>query len=101
MSGGDFDARFDRVGFSAGFSFVFSFLCRFSFNSRCLFRLPVGVCLHITDNRWDLGDSEMTVRTRRRMAEEENYVLRTRWLGRSCGGKTAPTTTKPRSGVGT
>jgi len=27
------------------------------------------------------------------MAEEENSVLCTRWLGRSCGGKTAPTTT--------
>jgi len=27
------------------------------------------------------------------MAEEVNRVLRTRWLGMSCGGKTAPTTT--------
>jgi len=43
MSGGDFGGRLDRVGFWAGFSFVFSFLCRFSFLS-CLFRLPVGVC---------------------------------------------------------
>jgi hypothetical protein len=34
---------------------------------------------------------------RRRKAEEENPVLRTRWLWRSCGGKTAPTTTKPRN----
>jgi hypothetical protein len=38
----------------------------------------------------------MTVR-RRRMAEEENPVLRTSWLGRSCGRKTAPTSTKPRN----
>jgi len=30
------------------------------------------------------------------MGVEENRVLRTRWLGRSCGGKTAPTTIKPR-----
>jgi len=45
---------------------------------------------------WDFGDAEMTDRTRRRMVEEKSRVLRTRWLGRSCGGKTAPTTTKPR-----
>jgi len=44
MSGGDFGGRLDRVGFWAGFSFVFSFLCRFSFLSCCLFRLLVGVC---------------------------------------------------------
>ena len=35
MSGGDFGGRLDRVGFWAGFSFVFSFLCRFSFLSCC------------------------------------------------------------------
>ena len=52
--------------------------------------------LHVTDNGWDLGDTEMTVR-RRRMPEKENWVLRTSWLGRSCGGKTAPTTTQPRN----
>jgi len=52
------------------------------------------------DNRWDLRDMEMMVR-RRRMAEEENRVLRTRWLGRSCGGKTAPTTAEPHNCVGT
>jgi hypothetical protein len=45
---------------------------------------------------WDVGDAEMTDRTRRRMVEEESRVLRTRCPGRSCGGKTAPTTTKPR-----
>jgi hypothetical protein len=44
MSGGDFGGRLYRVGFSAGFSFEFSFLCRFSFLSCCLFCLPVGVC---------------------------------------------------------
>jgi hypothetical protein len=54
--------------------------------------------LHVTDNGWDLGDTEMTVR-RRRMAQERNRVLRTSWLGRSCGGKTVPTTTKPHIGV--
>jgi len=37
----------------------------------------------------------MTLRKRRRMGEEENHFLRTRWVGRSCGGKTAPTTTNP------
>jgi len=52
--------------------------------------------LDVVDNRWYLGDREMTVTTRRWMAEEENRVLHTRWLGRGCGGKTAPTTTKPR-----
>jgi len=63
----------------------------------CWLGLLSELILHVTDNGWDLGDTEMTVRTRRRrMAEEENRVLRTRWLGRSCGGKTAPTTTKPR-----
>ena len=56
--------------------------------------------LHVMDNRWDLRDMEMMVR-RRRMAEEENRVLRTRWLGRSCGGKTAPTTAEPHNCVGT
>jgi len=77
MSGGDFGGRLDRVGFWAGFSFVFSFLCRFSFLSCCLFRLLVGgrllseLILHVTDNGWDLGDTETTVRMRRRMAEEE------------------------------
>jgi len=60
-------------------------------------RLLSELILHVTDNGWDLGDTEMTVRTRRRMGEEENRVLRTRWLGRSCGGKTAPTTTNPRN----
>jgi len=46
---------------------------------------------------WDFSDAEMTDRTRRRMVKEENRVLRTRWLGRSGGGKTAPTTTHPRN----
>ena len=98
MSGGDFGGRLERVGFWAGFSFVFSFLCRFSFLSCCLFRLACGVCFRsqICMLRiWDFGDAEMTDRTRRRMVEEKSRVLRTRWLGRSCGGKTAPTTTKP------
>jgi hypothetical protein len=31
MRGGEFSGRLDRVGFWAGFSFVFSFLWRFSF----------------------------------------------------------------------
>jgi hypothetical protein len=57
-------------------------------------RLLSMVILHGTDNGWALGDTKMTVRTRRRrIAEEENCVLGTSWLGRSCGGKTAPTTT--------
>ena len=60
-------------------------------------RLGSALVLHVTDNGWDLGNTEMTVRTRRRMAEEENRVLCTWWLGRSCGGKTTPTTTKPRN----
>jgi len=60
-------------------------------------RLLSELILHVTDNRWDHGDTEMTVRTRRRMGEEENRVLRTWWLRRSCGGKTAPTTTNPRN----
>ena len=59
-------------------------------------RLGFALVLHVMDNGWDLGNTEMSVKTRRRMTEEENRVLRTRWLGRSCGGKTAPTTTKPR-----
>jgi hypothetical protein len=58
-------------------------------------RLVSEQILHVMDNGWDLGDMDMTVRTRRRTGEDENSVLRTRWLGRSCGGKTAPTTTKP------
>ena len=66
----------------------------------CWLELPSELILHVTDNGWDLGDTEMTVR-RRSMAEEENCVLRTSWLGRSCGGKTAPTTTKPHIWVGT
>jgi len=45
----------------------------------------------------DFRDAEMTDRTRRRMVEEENQVLRTRWLGRSFGGETAPATSKPRN----
>jgi len=45
---------------------------------------------------WYFEDAEVTDRMRRRMVEEENGVLRTRCLGRSCGGKTAPTTRKPR-----
>ena len=57
--------------------------------------LPPELMLHVTDNGWDLGDMEMMVSTRRRMAEEKYHVLRTRWLGRSCGGKPAPTTSKP------
>jgi hypothetical protein len=44
MSGGDFGGRLDSMGFWAGVSFVFSFLCRFSFLSCCLFCLLVGVC---------------------------------------------------------
>ena len=44
MSGGDFGGKLDRECFWAGLSFVFSFLCRFSFLSCCLFRLLVGVC---------------------------------------------------------
>jgi hypothetical protein len=44
ISGEDFGGRLDRVGFWAGFLFVFSFLCRFSFLSCCLFRLLVGAC---------------------------------------------------------
>jgi hypothetical protein len=78
-----------------------SFLCRFFVVSRSVLvacfvgRLGFALVLHDTDNRWDLGNTGMTVRTRRRMAEQENRVLCTRWLGRSCGGKTAPTTTKP------
>ena len=60
-------------------------------------RLGFALVLHVTDNRCDLGNTEMTVRTRRRMAEEENRVLRTWWLGRSCGVKTASTTTEPRN----
>jgi hypothetical protein len=46
---------------------------------------------------WDFGDSEMTDRTRTRMVEVESRVLRTRRLRRSCGVKTAPTTTKTGS----
>jgi len=42
-------------------------------------------------------DTEMTVRTRRRKGEEVNCVLRTRWQGRSYGGKMAPMTTIPRN----
>jgi len=63
MSGGDFGGRLDRVGFWAGFSVVFSFLCHSSFLSCCLFRLLVGwlllseLILHVTDNWWDLGDT--------------------------------------------
>jgi len=104
MSGEDFSGRLDRVGFWAGVWFVFSFLCRFSFLSCCLFsfagsRLLSELDLHGTDiGFWEY---EMTVKTRRRMGEQETRVLRTRWLGRSCAGKTAPTTTKPRIGVGT
>jgi len=70
----------------SGSFFVACFVCQLQF----------ALVLHITDNGWDLGNTEMTVSTRRRIAEEENRVLRTRWLGRSCGGKTTPTTTKPR-----
>jgi len=44
MSAGDFGGRLDTVGLWVGFSFVVSFLCRFSFLSCCLFCLPVGVC---------------------------------------------------------
>jgi len=44
MSGGDFVGRLDRVGFWAGFAYVFSFFWCFSFLSCCLCRLPVGVC---------------------------------------------------------
>jgi hypothetical protein len=43
MSGGDFGGRVDKVGFCAGFLFVFSFVCHFSFFSCCLFRLAFGV----------------------------------------------------------
>jgi len=35
MSGGEFGGRLDRVGYWAGFSFVFLFLSRFSFLSCC------------------------------------------------------------------
>ena len=60
-----------------------------------MWRLLSELDLHVTDmGSWGY---EMTVRRRRRMEEEENRVLRTRWLGRSCGGKTAPTTTEPRN----
>jgi len=81
------------VCFLVSLSFLVPFLLLVSFAG---WRLLSELILHVTDNGWDLGNTEMTVRTRRRMAEEENRVLRTRWLGRSCGGKTAPTTTKPR-----
>jgi hypothetical protein len=83
------------VGIWAGCSLVFSFLCRV-FVSFAGWRLLSVLSLHVTDNKWDLEDTEMTVRTRRSMGEEENRVLRTRWLGRSFRAKIAPTTTKPR-----
>ena len=59
-------------------------------------RLGFALVLHVTENGWHLGNTEMMLRTRSRMAEQENRVHRIRWLGRSCGGKTAPTTTQPR-----
>jgi len=48
---------------------------------------------------WGYGDDVKDAEEdgRRRMGEEEIRVLRTMWLGRSCGGKTAPTTTNPRN----
>jgi len=61
----------------------------------CWLGILSELVLHVRDNGWDLGDTEMTVR-RRRMAVEENSVLCKSWLGNSCGGKTAPTTTKRR-----
>jgi hypothetical protein len=71
-------------------SFLVPFLLLVSFAG---WGLLSELILHVTDNGWD---TEMMVRTRRKIAEEENCVLRTRWLRRSCGGKMAPTTTKPR-----
>ena len=59
--------------------------------------LLLELIVHVTDNWWDLGDTEMTVSMRRRMAEEENHVFHTRWLRRSCDGNTAPTSTTPRN----
>ena len=78
------------VCFVISLSFLVPFLLLVSFAGGGL--LP-ELFLHVTDNGWDLADMEMTV-TRRSIAEEENRMLRTRWLGRSCGGKPAPTTTK-------
>ena len=79
------------VCFLVSLSFLVPFLLLVSFSMRRLFSERD---LNVTDmGSWGY---EMMVRTRRRMEEEENRVLRTRWLGRSCGGKTAPTTTKPR-----
>ena len=48
--------------------------------------LGFALVLHVPDKGLDVGNTEMTVRARRRIAEEENGVLRTRWQGRSCGG---------------
>jgi hypothetical protein len=82
------------VCFLVSLSFLVTLLLLVSFAG---WDLLSELILHGTDNGWDFGDTEMTVRTRRRrMVEEENHVLRTRWLGRSCGRKTAPTTSKPR-----
>jgi hypothetical protein len=82
--------------FLVSLSFLVPFLLLVSF---AMWRLLSELDLHVTDmGSWGY---EMTIRTRRRMGEEENRVLRTRWLGRSCGGKTAPTTTEPRIRVGT
>jgi hypothetical protein len=67
------------VCFLVSLSFLVAFLLLVSFAG---WRLLPELILHVTDNGWDLGDTEMTVSTRRRrMAEEENCVLRTRWLG--------------------
>jgi len=57
-------------------SFVVPFLLHVWF---ACWRLIWELILHNIDNRWDLGDTEMKVRTRRRtMPEEENRMLGTR-----------------------
>jgi len=89
-----------KDGYSGFLSRIFVFiLVSLSFVVALLFVIPLSVLvpfmLLVSFAGWGLL-SEMTVRTRRRMAEEEYCMFCTRWLGRSCGGKTAPTTKKPR-----
>ena len=65
-------------------------------------RMVFALGQHVTDIRWDMGNIEMTERMNRRIVEEENRLLRTRWLHtRICCAKTACCSSMPLISVGT